>query len=161
MKLRMQFCFMYISLKRVVKTYVSALLKYSLQRFLRALKRDKKKRKREERLLFIQLLCSPGPAPFLFLYETAARLTPLVDVAALHNQLPSPLERGSVATLPEENTNVRIFIFIHFFLYLYIERKRKKKGEEKRRRKKIPGAKTLRADFLTQNVHLFLYAFFF
>ena len=50
----------------------------------------------------------------------------------LHNQLPSPLERGSVATLPEENTNVRVYTF---FL-IFIKKKRKKKGERRKEKGK-------------------------
>lgn len=78
-----------------------------------------------------------------FLYmKTVDRLTPLVVVAALRNQLPSPLERGSVATLPEENTNVRIFIFIHFFL-IFIHRKKERKKEKR----KNPGRENLAGRF--------------
>ena len=97
--------------------------------------------------------------------ETADRLTPLVDVATLHNQLPSPLERVHFFLT---KTNIQIYIRSFFFLYLLKrkekEKEREKKKEErkagKRRIKRLFGAKTLRAEFPTQNFYLFLYAFF-
>lgn len=113
--------------------------------FLRTLKRDKREK---EKIIFSYFCLSssytcPVQLFFSFYMETVDRLTPLVVVAALRNQLPSPLERGSVATLPEENTNVRIFIFIHFFLIFIHKRKRK----EKMRREKNPGRENLAGRF--------------
>ena len=62
---------------------------------------------------------------------TADRLTPLVDVATLHNQLPSPLERGSFFLDKNEHSDLHSFFF---FLYL-LKRKEKEKEREKRKKK--------------------------
>ena len=96
--------------------------------------------------------------------KTADRLTPLVDVATLHNQLPSPLERGSFFFVLRKNRNVRFTLILFSYNGKGIkekEKKRKNKKEKQKEMRKILGAKTLRADFPTQNFYLFLYAFFF
>lgn len=100
-----------------------------------------------------------------FLYiETADRLTPLVGVATLHNQLPSPLEKGSFFFL-DKNEHSVLYSFFFFLIFIKKERKRKRKRKRKergkRRIKRLFGAKTLRAEFPTQNLYLFLYAFSF
>ena len=84
------------------------------------------KEKSKEFFLYLSL-CSFDPALFLYM-ETADHLTPLVDVATLHNQLPSPLERGSFFFLTK--MNIQFYIRSFFFLY-FSKRKRKKKEERK------------------------------
>ena len=123
-------------------------------------KRKREKEKREEKNFFFTYLYSRLTQ--LFYMKTADHLTPLVDVATLHNQLPSPLERGSFFFL----TKMNIQFYIRSFFLIFIKKKRKRKRKEKgmrgkRRIKRFFGAKTLRADFPTQNLYLFLYAFSF
>ena len=62
--------------------------------------------------------------------ETADRLTPLVDVATLHNQLPSPLERGSFFFLDKNEHSV---LHSFFFFLIFIKEKEREREKEKRK----------------------------
>ena len=130
--------------------------------FLTGIKTRKRKRKKEEerKEFFLYLsLCSFDPALFS-LYGNGRP-----PHSALHNQLPSPLERGSFFFLTKMNIQ---FYIRPFFSYIYLRKKKKKERERERREeggkkksKKTFRRENLRADFPTQNLYLFLYAFSF
>lgn len=164
MKLQLQFCFMYKSLKRVVKTYVWSLPEHSLQRFLTGIKTRKRKRekkKRKEKNFFFTYLYARLTQLFFLYMETADRLTPLMV-----SLTSSPLRWRGVHFFFLTKMNIQFYIR-YFFSYIFLRKKKEKEKEKewrnagKRRIKRLFGAKTLRADFPTQNLYLFLYAFSF
>lgn len=135
------------------------MLKHSLQRFLTGIKTRKRKRekeKREEKNFFFTYIYSRLTQ--LFYMKTADRLTPLVDVATLHNQLPSPLERGSFFFLTK--MNIQFYIRSFFFLY-FLKRKRKKKGERKAGKKKNNRRENLAGRFSYSKLLFILIRIFF
>lgn len=151
------------SLKRVVKTYVWSLPEHSLQRFLTGIKTRKKEKgkKRKEKNFFFTYLYARLTQLFFLYIGTADRLTPLAGVAIAPQPAPLSSGEGFIFFLLE------MFV-LQFILFSYNgkgikekEKKRKNKKEKQKEMRKILGAKTLRAEFPTQNLYLFLYAFSF
>ena len=126
--------------------------------FLTGIKTRKRKRKKEEerKEFFLYLsLCSFDPALFS-LYRNDRP-----PHSALHNQFPSPTERGSFFFLTKMNIQ---FYIRPFFSYIYLRKKKKKEREKekggrkagKRRVKRLFGAKTCGPIFLLKT---FIYSY--
>lgn len=128
--------------------------------FLTGIKTRKGKGKKRGGKKRIFSLCSFDPALFS-LYENGRPLHP-----AGYAPQPAPLSVGEGFIFFLDKNEHSVLYSFFFFLYL-LKRKEKEKEREKRRKrekrriKRLFGAKTLRADFPTQNLYLFLYAFSF
>lgn len=155
-----------ISLKRVVKTYVWSLPEHSLQRFLTGIKTRKrkgKKRRGKERIFSLLIFMLVWPSSFFFIWERQTASPRWL--VSLRSTTSSSLRWREVHFFSiKKNRNVR-FTFI---LFSYNgkgikekEKRRENKKEKQKEMRKILGAKTLRAEFPTQNLYLFLYAFYF